>query len=69
MAKLLTKQPKKRTNALNADLPFVSNATAEDSWETLEWRARRYLGLTGSEFLRRWLAGQWAEDPDQPGVL
>ena len=32
-------------------------------------QARRYLGISGAEFLRRWEAGEYAADPDQPGVM
>ena len=69
MAKVLTKRAKKQTTVHEPDVPPVLDATPQDEWETLEWRARRYLGMSAQGFLRRWLAGEWADDPDQPGVL
>ena len=34
----------------------------------LDRRARRYLGIGGAEFLRRWQDGYYASDLDGPGV-
>lgn len=31
--------------------------------------ARRYLGISGEEFLRRWDAGEYRGEADRPGVL
>lgn len=69
MAQTLTKTPKKHATAAAPDVPAVRDATPEDEWRALDWQAQRYLGISGVEFLRRWLAGEWAADPDQPGVL
>jgi hypothetical protein len=35
----------------------------------LDREARRYLGISGEEFLRRWRNGEYASDPEQPGVV
>ena len=35
----------------------------------LDRRARRYLHMSGEEFVRRWREGVYADDPDQPNVI
>ena len=67
MGQTLTKTPKQRT--IVPEVLIAQEATPEDEWTALDWQARRYLGMSGIDFLRRWLAGDWVEDPDQPGVL
>ncbi|MGH2354967.1 MAG: hypothetical protein ACRDI2_24550 [Chloroflexota bacterium] len=49
--------------------PPAREATPEDGLAMLDRRARRYLGISGEEFLRRWRAGDYAADPDQTGVM
>lgn len=43
-------------------------ATPEEGRAIFDRRARRYLGISGDEFLHRWNAGFYAADPDAPGV-
>lgn len=31
--------------------------------------ARRHLNMSGAEFLRKWDAKEFGDDPDQPGVM
>ena len=50
-------------------LQGVREVSPEEGAALLDRRARRYLGLSGQEFLRRWEAGDYAADPDQPGVI
>ncbi len=52
-----------------ADAPPVREATHEEGLAMLDRRARHRLGISGAEFLRRWEAGEYADDPDQPGVM
>ncbi|MEX1255011.1 MAG: hypothetical protein WEE64_11800 [Dehalococcoidia bacterium] len=42
--------------------------TAEEGRKLLDRQARRYLGMSGKEFIRKWHAGEF-EDPDQPDVM
>lgn len=35
----------------------------------LDAAARRHLRMSGDEFLRKWDAGEFADDPDRPEVL
>lgn len=47
----------------------VRRATKAEGRALFDQRARRYLRISGDEFLRRWNAGEYAEDPDLPGVM
>ena len=49
--------------------PPVREVGPEEVLVLLDRRARRYLGISGQEFLRRWRAGDYAGDPDRPGVI
>jgi hypothetical protein len=42
--------------------------TAEEGEHILDRQTRKILGISGDEFLRRWDAGEYADDPDAPGV-
>ena len=42
--------------------------TEEEGWAILDRAARRYLGISGEEFVRRWKAGEYP-DPDGTPVL
>jgi len=46
----------------------VHEATPEEGETLFDRRARRYLGISGAEFLQRWEAGHYDADPDAPGV-
>jgi hypothetical protein len=35
----------------------------------IDRQARRYLGISGEEFLRRWHRGEYADDSDRPGLI
>jgi hypothetical protein len=41
----------------------------DEGLQMIDRQARRYLGISGAEFLRRWTRGDYAADPDQPGVM
>lgn len=41
----------------------------EEGLQIIDRQARRYLGISGAEFLRRWTRADYAADPDRPGVL
>jgi hypothetical protein len=47
----------------------VRLATPAEGRALLDRRAQRYLGISGAEFVRRWNAGEYANDPEQPGVM
>lgn len=35
----------------------------------IDRRARRYLGISGEEFVRRWEAGYYEDEPESPGLV
>jgi len=41
----------------------------EEGEEIFDEAARRYLKMSGEEFLRKWEAKEFGDDPDQPGVM
>ena len=41
----------------------IHELTDEEAWELFDRSARRYLGISGEEFMRRWDAGEY-DDPD-----
>ncbi|MGH2354540.1 MAG: hypothetical protein ACRDJN_23275 [Chloroflexota bacterium] len=43
--------------------------TPEEGQRLLDEQARRYLGMSGAEFVRAWKAGKFAADPDRPEVV
>ncbi len=46
--------------------------TPEESRAFFDQEARRLLGISGEEFVRRWEAGEYteiADDPDHPEIL
>jgi hypothetical protein len=69
MAEVVTNKPKKPAAAAASRLPDVREATPEELIDIVDWQARRYLGIGGDEFLRRWFGGYYAADVDQPGVI
>jgi hypothetical protein len=56
-----------------SDATAPADAGAEYSVEegraVFDAAARRHLGMSGDEFLRRWDAGEFADDPDRPEVI
>jgi hypothetical protein len=52
-----------------ADHEQIHFATPDEEWAIFDGMAHYYLKMSGEEFLRRWDAGEWQDDPDQPGVI
>ena len=56
---------------LDMDVPledFVQVVTPEEAMPMFDELTRLYMGMSAEEFLCRWDAGEYADDPDQPGV-
>jgi hypothetical protein len=47
----------------------IDALTPEEAWDVFDRAARDDLSMSGEEFLRRWDAGAFRADPDQPGVM
>lgn len=43
--------------------------TPEEAREAFDRAARHDLNMSGEEFLRKWDAGAFGDDADQPGVI
>ena len=52
-----------------ATLPEAQWVTPEEGREIFDAEARRMMGISGEEFLRRWDAGEYREIADTPGNL
>ncbi len=57
-------KPPKRTELI----PGVDYITPEEGKEIFERQARKYMGMSGEEFIRRYRAGE-IEDPDRSEVI
>jgi hypothetical protein len=54
------------------DMPangLVHELSFEEGVDLLDQQARRYLNMTGAEFLTAWQAGQFDDDPDRTEVM
>ncbi|MDQ3702735.1 MAG: hypothetical protein M3442_17695 [Chloroflexota bacterium] len=47
----------------------IREVTREEGLAIIDRQARRYLNMSGEEFARRWRAGEFKDDPDQPGMM
>lgn len=43
--------------------------SADEAEQLFESMAREKLGMSGKDFLRRWDAGDFADEPDRPEVV
>ena len=50
----------------NTSIRFL---TPEEAWASFDRAARRYLGLSGEEFITAWDAGRFDDDPDRPELI
>lgn len=48
---------------------YYHEATPEEGYEILDEQARRYLNMSGEEFLEKWDSGYFADKQDEPGVM
>ena len=47
----------------------IKELTLEDGRKLLDKQARRYLKMSGGEFIKKWEAGEFGDDPDRPEVM
>ncbi len=69
MTSVLNNRTRKRTASTSPGLPEVRVVTPEQGWVLFDEAAQSELGIGGEEFLRRWFGGDYADNPDQPGVV
>lgn len=64
-----SKQNEARASQREYPLPPIREVSDEEARVMFDRLARHYLSLSGDEFLRRWDAGEYAEDwDDRPEV-
>lgn len=51
------------------DEGHVRYLTDDEARAVFDETARYYMGISGEEFLRRWDAGEWQDDPDHSPVM
>jgi hypothetical protein len=56
-------------SAPDIQAPPVAEVSREEGERILDRQARRYLGISGAEFRKRWYEGAYRADPDGPGVM
>ena len=56
-------------NRIDAELPPVKTLTEKEAREEFDAQARRRLGISGEEFLRRWDAGEYPDPDGDPDVI
>ena len=58
--------PMARALEVNANIQELSD---EEGRELFDLQARRYLGMSGEEFVLRWEAGEFNEGRENPAVV
>lgn len=62
--------PKRTAPKSTSDIPVPAPEYSEEEGRVIfDEAARRLLGMSGEDFLRRWDAGKFADDPDRPEVI
>ena len=64
----------KKMASIVADPPqdaagLSQEVSVEEASAILDRQARRYIGISGEEFLRRWNCGYWPHPDRVPGVI
>jgi hypothetical protein len=62
-----TARPHAEPVADEEDLPEVSYVTPEEGRRMFDEAARKWMGISGEEFIRRWEAGEYWGIADEPG--
>jgi hypothetical protein len=47
----------------------VKELTLEEGRSLLDKQARKYLNISGDEFIKKWDAGEFGDDPDRPEIM
>ena len=51
------------------DTRNIEELTIEEGRNLLDKQARRYLNMSGGEFIKKWEAGEFGGDSDRPEVM
>jgi hypothetical protein len=55
--------------ATRPDADLVAPLTREESLALVDEQARKHLGISGAEFIRKWDAGEFDDPDDKPHVM
>jgi hypothetical protein len=47
----------------------IKELSLEEGRRLLDKQARRYLNMSGDEFIKKWESGEFDDDPDRPEVM
>jgi hypothetical protein len=47
----------------------VKELTLEQGRSLLDRQARKYLQISGDEFIKKWESGEFGDDPDRPEIM
>jgi hypothetical protein len=50
-------------------LPPIQELSLEEGRALLDRQARRYLNISGEEFVQQWHAGAFDDNPDSPEIM
>ena len=71
-ARATSHRTKRRDTAMavlpREEIALGHDVTPEEGRQILDRAARRRLGISGEEFLRRWDAGEYVEVADEPNL-
>jgi hypothetical protein len=54
---------------VQTEMSPTKELTLKEGRALLDKQARRYLNMSGDEFVKRWEAGEFDDDPDRPEVM
>lgn len=55
--------------ATTLQLPPIRELSQDEGRKVFDQLARRYLNMSGEEFILAWEAGAFDDDPDRPDVM
>ena len=47
----------------------VKELTLAEGWELLDKQTQKYLSMSAKEFVKKWKAGEFDEEPDRPEIM
>ena len=51
------------------DTGTIKELSLEEGRKLLDKQARRYLNMSGDDFIKKWEAGEFDDNPDRPEVM
>jgi hypothetical protein len=51
------------------DTGTIKELSLEEGRKLLDKQARRYLNMSGDEFIQKWESGEFDDDPDRPEIM